>query len=69
MLQSREKYIDDLPDLPAALRSYIPKQLLKNVKIKECWNMFNELGYIQNLLDNSNDNWRMYGSAESLLKI
>ncbi|EGT46356.1 hypothetical protein CAEBREN_12057 [Caenorhabditis brenneri] len=68
MLQSREKYIDDLSDLPAALRSYIPKQLLKNVKIKDCWNMFNELGYIQNLLDNSNDNWRMYGSAESLLK-
>ncbi|CAL2035823.1 unnamed protein product [Caenorhabditis brenneri] len=67
VLQSRGKYIDDLPNVPAALRSYIPKQLLENVKIEECFDQ-NELEYVQKVLDNSNDNLRMYGSAESLLQ-
>ncbi|CAL2035811.1 unnamed protein product [Caenorhabditis brenneri] len=66
MLQSRDEYIDNYSYLPEALRSYIPKQLLKNVKIEECFDQ-NELEYVQKVLDNSNDNLRMYRSAKHLL--
>ncbi|EGT46286.1 hypothetical protein CAEBREN_19944 [Caenorhabditis brenneri] len=65
MLRAQDKYLDNIAILPAALRSYIPKQLLKNVKLEGCF-VRNELEYVQKLLDNSNDNLRMYGSAESL---
>ncbi|CAL2035830.1 unnamed protein product [Caenorhabditis brenneri] len=66
MLQSREKYFDKIAILPAALRSYIPKQLLKNVAFEKCLDAQNGLEYVQKVLNNSNDSLRMYGSAESL---
>ncbi|EGT46267.1 hypothetical protein CAEBREN_25259 [Caenorhabditis brenneri] len=59
--------MNTLITLPAALESYIPKQLLKNVEFDKCL-LQDELKYVQNVLDNSNDNLRMYGSAESLLE-
>ncbi|EGT46373.1 hypothetical protein CAEBREN_19649 [Caenorhabditis brenneri] len=67
MLESQFKNIDRLAALPAALRSYIPKQLLKNVELENCYTQ-NELEYVQKVLDSSNDSLRMYGSAESLLQ-
>ncbi|CAL2035829.1 unnamed protein product [Caenorhabditis brenneri] len=67
MLRAQDKYIDDFTLLPAVLRRYIPKQLLKNVEFDKC-HAPHELDFVQKVLDNSNDNLRMYGSAESLLR-
>ncbi|CAL2035812.1 unnamed protein product [Caenorhabditis brenneri] len=64
--RARDKNIDNSAILPAVLKSYIPKQLLKNVKFAKCYAM-SVLEYVQKVLDNSNDSLRMYGSAESLL--
>ncbi|CAL2035828.1 unnamed protein product [Caenorhabditis brenneri] len=55
MLRAQDKYLDNIALLPAVLRGYIPKQLLKNVKLEGCF-VRNELEHVQKLLDNSNDN-------------
>ncbi|KAF1762733.1 hypothetical protein GCK72_010995 [Caenorhabditis remanei] len=62
----RSQYIDYLANLNSVICEYIPKQLLKKYHNMGLFGYRGALDFIRIIMNNSNNNIRMYGTAEEL---